>query len=177
MRQAVVNLVEAVRGLCLARSSGGHGVRIGLQPQALPPQLLALLDALEQVDRDGGAGEDELAKVKAGLEGVFRWIKLQGLSTDEPLDILSQALGGKARRKPKALTVMPTFAPSYQRKKAWKPKLNLARGIGDGLPSSLDDHRKAAFDMGEVAAKMGAAAPRPVPAQPEERRVVGMGPC
>ena len=177
MRQAVVNLVEAVRGLCLARASSGHGVRIGLQPQALPPQLIAILDALEQVDRDGGHGEDELAKVKAGLEGVFRWIKLQGLSTDEPLDILAQALGGKARRKPKALTVMPTFAPSYERKKAWKPKLNLARGIGDGLPTTLDDHRKTALAMGEVASKMGAAAPRAEIPQPEERRVAGMGPC
>lgn len=176
MRQAVVNLVEAVRGLCLARSGGAHGVKIALAPQALPPQLLLLLDAFEQVEREGGtAADDELAKVKAGLEGVFRWIKLQGLSTDEPLDILAQALGGKARKKPKSLTVMPTFAPSFQGKKSWKPKLGLGRGIGDLAPTSLDEHRKVASEMDQVTAKMGAAGLRPVPV--EEIRVAGMGPC
>ncbi len=46
MRQAVVNLVEAVRGLRLVRSSGAHGVRIALPPQDLAPQLIEVLEAL-----------------------------------------------------------------------------------------------------------------------------------
>lgn len=177
MRQAVVNLVEAVRGLRLVRSSGAHGVRIALPPQELAPQLIEVLEALEAVEREGANPEEsELAKVKVGLEGVFRWISLQGLSTDEPLEILAKALG-KGERKRKALVTMPVFAPGFARKKTWKPKFRVGGTgeFGDSVPRTIEEHRKVAFVMDQIRNSLGSAVlPKPNP--PDERPRPGMGP-
>jgi len=176
MRQAVVNLIEAVRGLRLARSSGTHGVRIELGAADLAPNLLATLEALEAVERDGGDSVDEeLAKVKMGLEGVFRWIRLQGLDTDEPLEILARAMGGRPPRKHKAPASMPTFAPNFAKRKQWKPKLSLAQGLGSDNPRTLEEHRKVAFVMDQVRASLGDAV-LPKATQAEMPRMPGAGP-
>lgn len=183
MRQSIVNLVEAVRGLKVARTGqpAPHCVRIGGgdRESALefPERLLALAEALEAFDRDGGAeaGDAELDRIKQGLDGVFRWIKLQGLSTDEPLDIMAVALGGKARKKPKTLSLLPSFTPGFGKRKTWKPKLSTAPRL-DGSRSleTMAQHVELAAGMAEVVSKLGAAAPQ---IRVEDASSPGMGPC
>jgi len=179
MRQAIINLVEAVRGLKLSRTHqpAPHCVKIGVAARELPEQLLTVLDAFEALEREGGAGlaDQELDNIKAGLDGVFRWIKLQGLSTDEPLAIMAQALGAQGKKKPKSFPLLPSFTPGFTKRKSWKPKLSIAPGFsGAKTLDSMEEHIQQAKAMGEVVAKMGAAAP--ILAKAEEVERPGMGP-
>lgn len=166
MRKDVVDLIEAVRGLGLTPTGedGPRCIRIDGDAKAFPERLLAVAKALEAVDAKGGiaAAEEnvDLVKLKSAIDGVFRWIKLQGLKTDEPFDIIAQALGGTPRSKGKKLDTMPVFAMSYRPKKKWKPQISLGRRLEDTkAPETLEEHRDQAAKMGEVLEKMGAAAP------------------
>lgn len=166
MRKDVVDLIEAVRGLALVPTgeSGPKCIRIEGDPKTFPDRLLAVAKALEAVDAKGAvSASDEnvdLAKLKAAIDGVFRWIRLQGLKTDEPFDIIAQALGGAPRSKGKKLDTMPVFALTFRPKKQWKPRVSLGRRLEDEkAPVTLEEHREQAAKMGEVIGKMGAAAP------------------
>lgn len=179
MRPSLARLVEAARALRLTRHDGGHGVRIGSPPAELPPRLLALLSALEAVDAESGAAsflDADPQKLSDGIDGVFRWIAAQGLSTEEPLAILSRAMGRPAKR-PAKLVPMPSFAPGFRKKKSWKPKISIVPDIDQGMPSlCADATNKLAFDVRETARLMGHAAVR------QEERADGevpltMGPC
>ncbi len=114
--------------------------------------------------------------MKAGLEGVFRWIRLQGLSTDEPLEILAKAMG-KGERKRKALVAMPAFMPGFARKKPWKPKFRVGGTgeFGDSVPRTIEDHPQGRLRDGPDPHSLGAAVlPKPNP--PEGTFTAGHGP-
>ena len=179
MRPSLARLAEAARALRLTRHPGTHGVRIGAPPAELPARLLALMEALEAVDADGAAslGEADPQKLSEGIDGVFRWIAAQGLSTDEPLAILAKAMG-KGAKRPAKLVPMPAFAPGFRKKKSWKPKLGLDRGIGDGLAGlGADAENTLAHNFRETARLMGHAAPVPVAGPAIEEPAFTMGPC
>lgn len=164
MRKTLIDLVEAVRGLKLSFASRNDDrrVRVGIQASALPGHLLVIYDALEAFDADGGVTLDdagEADRMRKALDATFRWIKTQGLSTDEPLDLVAEALGAKAEKKRASYDILPAFAPQHVRKKkSWKPRLSLP---ADQLHvmRSIDDHRKVAFDMQQVIMRIGDVAP------------------
>lgn len=174
MRKDIVDLIEAVRALSLVPTGevGPRCVRIEGDPKLLPERLLAVAKALEAVDAKGAAAATEesvdLGKLKSAIDGVFRWIRLQGLKTDEPFDIIAQALGGSAKSKGKKLETMPVFALTFKPKKQWKPRVSLGKRLEDEkAPETIEEHREMATKMNEVISKMGAAAPMPSRDEPE----------
>ena len=164
MRKTFIDLVEAVRGLRLSRSRGSDDrVTLGIEPAQLPRQLVAIHRALEAFDADGGVSLDDqtadAGKLRQALDATFRWIRTQGLSTDDPLDLVAEALGSKTDKKKRAAyDILPAFAPQHVRKKSWKPKLSLP--IEQlSVMRSIDDHRKVAAGMQEVIMRIGEVAP------------------
>jgi hypothetical protein len=181
MRPSLAKLVEAARALRLTRHPNTHGLRIGAPPAELPVRLLAVLEALEAHDAEGANAsvlDADPAKVSEGIDAVFRWIAAQGLATDEPLALLAKAMG-KAGKRPGKLVPIPAFAPGFRKKGSWKPKLGLARGIGDGLASlGRDAENGDSANMRETVRLMGHAsvAMVEIPAAPEPESLT-MGPC
>lgn len=174
MRKTLIDLVETVRGLRLSFSAKGEDrrVKLGIDPTALPSHLLAIHDALQAFDADGGVAFDdaeESGRLRKALDATFRWIRVQGLSTDEPLDLVAEALGSKKERRKAAYDILPAFAPQHVRKKkGWKPRLQLPADQFHVM-RSIDDHRKFAADAQQVLMRIGDVAPideYPEPASP-----------
>lgn len=166
MKPSFSRLIEAVRGLKLvrARSGSAPAIRLGLHPDTVQPALGELFDALEGVDADGSATTDldDPARLKEALNATFKWIRMQGLATDEPLALVAEALGTKAEKARKGYQILPAFAPEHVRKKTWKPKLSLVGTEAEPM-LTLADHRKNAARMGEVALKIDHIIPTDVP--------------
>jgi hypothetical protein len=161
MRKTIVDLIEAVRGLGLSSvmRDGQRHLKVGVDPLAFQEALMRVSDALEAVDADSApAAEDDAARMRAALDSTFRWIRLQGLSTEEPLALVAEALGQKGKKRQASYDILPAFAPQHKRKKGWKPRLSLPRNQVATM-RTIDDHRKAAADMDQVNLRMGAVLP------------------
>lgn len=163
MKQSIFKLVEAVRALRLSytEAEGKRRIRLGIPAEIVQDRLLDIHDALEEADADGALliSSDETERLNDALNGVFKWIRIQGLALDEPLTIVADAIGLKRKKKPGTYTIMPSFAPAAVRKKAWNPKMS---AIGDDIDvmRTLAQHRRNAENMHLTASRMGAAAPR-----------------
>lgn len=163
MKQSVIKLVEAVRALRLSYTEAGNKrrVRLGIPAETVQDRLLDIHDALEAADADGAMLIDgeETERLNDALNGVFKWIRIQGLPLDEPLSIVADAIGLKRKKKAGAFTIMPSFAPAAVRKKAWNPKMS---AVGDDIDvmRTLAQHRRNAESMQLTTSRMGAAAPR-----------------
>ncbi len=171
MRPEISNLLESARALQLKATgeTGPRCVRFGIENALIPEKLLALQQAIEAVDRAGSAslssdpvdpGQDP-AKLRAAIDGIFGWMKLQGLDTGEAADIVASAITGQ-QKKQKRYVTLPRFAPeAVKRKKKWKPKTLLGASLdGSDTPATLADHQKLGREMDEVAMRMGHSAPR-----------------
>lgn len=163
MRQAIHKLVEAVRSLKLSTvdRNGAEHLVIGLSREEMSDRLLDLHAALAAYDKDGDGELIEARRMREAIGEIFRWIKIQGLSVDEPLDIVARVLGAEERKKGGGYEIMPAFAPKHVRKrKGWKPQLALP---GERLTAmrSLSDHQKLASTMDQVVDRMGAAVSGP----------------
>lgn len=161
MRQAIHRLVEAARNLKLSVvDRNGRHLVIGVQRDEMQERLLELHDALEQVDQDGATDVVDARRMREALDATFRWIKTQGLSIEEPVDIVAKVLGVEGTTKKDAgYEIMPSFAPQHERKrKGWKPVLALP---GERLTTmrTISDHQKQAGKMDQVVDRMGAVAP------------------
>ncbi len=186
MRREAHALVEAVRALRLALTGkpAPRCVTVGASATEFPERLAALQRALETLDATGGAldalgAPEDMEKLRKGVDGIFRWIKLQGLDTAEPLQILTEALTGRSGRRPERYEMLPKFTPYARRDdREWKPAFTLGSSIG-GNPMSVsgmgpDDHRVLGRRMEQVSLKMGGVMPTgpstPRQARDEEER-------
>lgn len=177
VRKSVVDLVEAVRALNMRRAETGgvERVRIGLAAGEAEERFLALQKALEALDAEGGlaaespAADTDASKLRTALDSVFRWIRLQGLPVDEPLEQVAEALGeGKRKKKAAGYQKLPVFAPNgFKKKMSWKPKMHIVGVLDMKGRMSMSDHRARSADFQQVVMKMGAAAPREAPEQDE----------
>jgi hypothetical protein len=169
MRKEVVDLVEAARALKLTRTGepGVRCVRIGVPSPEFPSKLETLQAALEAVDASGalkaGAGELDNDRMKSAIDSVFRWMKMQGIDTNDPLRILGEALAGKPAKSQGSYMPLPKFAPNVaKKKKKWNPQLKLGSDLGsnrDITAMTMGNHARMGADMAQVVLKMGAAAP------------------
>lgn len=162
MRKVIADFVESVRALrvSVVVRDGERHVRIDSDAHQLRSQLLEVHDALVAVDADGALsrGEDP-QKYRAGIEGLLRYIQLQGLPIDGALDVLAEHLGtGEVAKKSASYEILPNYSPSHVRKKrTWKPNLTLPKSRLATM--TMGDHAKFADGARQVLSKMGAAAP------------------
>ena len=170
MRKEIVDLVEGVRSLKIARTGhpAPHCVKIGVPAPEFPVKLEELQAALERLDASGGLGrgveDEDVSKLRDAVNGVFRWIRMQGLSADEPMRILSETLSGKPQKKQQAFEMLPKYAVTARKKKMkWKPKLSYEAELGDRhlSGSDLKSHAKLSADMQQTILKMGEIMPDP----------------
>lgn len=167
MRKAYIDLLEAVNAVQMKATgeTGARAIAFGIPQSQVPEKLLAVLRAAEAAERvgasalTGGASEpasptDDPAKLREVIDGLFQWMKIQGLDVREPTAIVAETLKGKGKRG-KRYVMLPKFAPNAERrKKQWKPVLTV-----DGTMSA-DEMKAKARDMGEVADRLGPAAAR-----------------
>lgn len=171
MRPEISQLLESARALQLKPTgeTGPRCVKFGIDASLVPERLLVLHHAIEAVDKAGSSSVDAGApdpahdpeKLRAAIDGLFNWMKLQGLNTGEAADIVAAAITGKQKAQKRYVT-LPRFAPqAVRRKKKWKPKTHLgAKFDGDGAPSTMNEHRGLGREMDEVVMRLGHAAPR-----------------
>ena len=167
MRKAYIDLLEAVKAVQMKATgeTGARAIAFGIPQSQVPEKLLAVLRAAEAAERvgtsalTGGASEpaspsDDPAKLREVIDGLFQWMKIQGLDVSEPTAIVAETLKGKSKRG-KRYVMLPKFAPNAERrKKQWKPILTV-----DGTMSA-DEMKAKAREMGEVADRLGPAAAR-----------------
>ena len=131
MRKEAHALVQAVRrlGLSLTSKPAPRCVSVGIPAAEFPVRLADLRRALEaldaaEADEMSPTGEDA-EKLRKGIDGVFRWIRLQGLDTAEPLQILTEALTGRKGRPPDKYEMLPKSTPYARRKSgSWQPAVD-----------------------------------------------------
>lgn len=162
MRKEAHALVQAVRRLRLALTGQPEPrcVSVGVPAAEFPVRLADIQRALETLDAADAADPvptgDDAEKLRKGIDGVFRWIRLQGLDTAEPLQILTEALTGRRGKPPDKYEMLPRFTPYARRKpNGWE----VAIGAG-----SRADH--AAMHLGAVlpqAARMPEESLSPAP--------------
>lgn len=175
MRKEAHALVDAVRalGLALTGKPAPRCITVGIPAAEFSVGLARVQEALEALDRSGAASEDPevVENMRKGIDGVFKWVRLQGLDTAEPLQILADALAGRASRRPAKYEMLPKLTPFSRRKSNWKPKLHLGSELGGRAMSSFDRDAHAAYgrEMAQAADKLGAVMPRRAPEPvPEE---------
>ena len=171
MRPELNRLLEAARALQLKPTgeTGPRCVRFGIDNAQVPQKLLELHHAIEAVDMAGSAAlagdapdpARDPEKLRAAIDGLFNWMKIQGINTADAADVVASAISGKQKAQKRYIT-LPRFAPqAVKRKKNWKPKTLLGpRFDNEGAPKTLDEHKKLGRDMDEVVVRMGHAAPR-----------------
>ncbi|AOG02879.1 hypothetical protein [Bosea sp. RAC05] len=171
MRPELSALLESARALQLKATGepGPRCVRFGIENALIPEKLLALQQAIEAVDKAGSAslsgepldpGQDP-AKLRLAIDGLFAWIRVQGLDPTDASDIVASAITGQQKRQKRYVT-LPRFAPeAVKRKKKWKPKTLLGSALdGSDTPTTLSEHQKLGREMDEVAMRLGHSAPR-----------------
>ena len=161
MRAAISRLIEAARGLKLSvtEEDRGRKLAIGVSRDELTERLIELHDALEAADADGAADMDP-RRTREAFNELFRWIRLQGLSIEEPAALVAATLGVEVKASASSgYDIMPSFSPRHERKKkGWKPTLTLPLERLRTM-KSIGDHAKVANNMDQVVSKMGDAAP------------------
>jgi len=162
MRPAISRLVEAVRALRLSVSQDveGRKLAIGVPKSSLTDHLIDIHDALAEFDADGAPEVVDARRMREALNEVFRWIKVQGLSIDEPAHLVADILGIEGKKKSNAsYEILPSFAPKHVRKrKTWKPALTLPLDRMKTM-RSISDHKKNAAVMEQVVDRMGVIIP------------------
>lgn len=173
MRREIVELVEAARDLqvLLAPRPDNHrSVRIGGPRDNFPDRLWRIAVALERVDRAGAAGlsQDEAddpvmdaAKLRMALDGVFRWMRSNGMDVSEPHSVVSAALGaqGKVVKAGKGYKPVPQFAHNgYKKSVRTKPLMRLDPNPGERV--TIDGLRQKDIQAEMTEVSFGPAAPR-----------------
>ena len=143
MRREVVNLIESVRELQIQltpKPDNPDGIRLGGERATFPTRLKNVAEALQELDRVGSAGlngipvEDptlDSAKLRMALDGVFRWMRFQGLDVKEPHNIVAQSLGVEEAKKGKTYRPIPKFAPNAHKKSGSGISTNLNVAVGE----------------------------------------------
>jgi len=167
MRHEFVDLLNCAKALELKATgeSGPRCVRFGIDKDTIPERLLALQKAVEAADRVSGSATDptfDPEKLRAAVDGLVRWISLQGLSAVEATEVIAGIMNGGTRKKSKRYITLPRFAPqSVRKKKTWKPKTLLGViDMEDDPLRSMGDHEQRGRDMDEVTSRMGHCATR-----------------
>lgn len=175
MRKEIHDLIEAVRRLDIRISDGSLPgcVKLGGPAMDFPARLMEVQRALEAVDKAGGAdaalGDSSVsadaaaaqaAQLRTAIDGVFRWMRVQGLDVSEPMEIVGDALEVPQGKRKKSYQTLPVFAPNgCKRRKGYRPKLNLLPAYEDR--DSLKDVRKHAYAIEQTEQIMGHAVAKP----------------
>jgi len=129
MNKETIGLIEAVRDLRLAvvEAEAVERVRIGGAADDFPRRLVALARALEAFDRAGGARAEasaaparpeagmETGKLKNAIDGMFKWMRGQGIDISQPYAILEEAMGIPPEKRKKGLAPKPRYAAGAKR--------------------------------------------------------------
>ena len=171
MKREIADLIEAVRelGVVLAPTvQNPTSIRLQGNRDEFPERLWNLGEALEAVDKAGSASIDETpddpsmdpACLRLALDGVFRWMRSNGLDVTEPHAVVASAMGA-GKSSGKAYRLIPKFAhDGFKKNMRPKPLLKLSPNPGEKI--TLESLRNKEMQANLVENSLGSASTQKV---------------